>query len=550
MTRPRPIAQDFVGAQTGVRVNVLGGIDVNVLGGIDNVPPEPAEGAISFGPFRLFPRQQLLLEDGKPVRLGSRALDILITLVENSGKVVSKQELIARTWPNIFVDEGNLRVHVAALRKALRDGQAGHRYVTNMAGRGYCFVAPVRRSDVWKRSALQTATAATVRDAPGPATRMVGRDDIVNALVAQLSQRRLITLAGTGGIGKTTVARAVAQALTHSYPDGVLFIDLASVAGPELVASAVASELGIAIGSENPMQAVTAFIRDKQMLLVLDGCERVLDAAGRLVEDILRSAPGVHILATSRERLRAPCEVVQRLSPLAAPPASADLTAAEALAFPAVQLFVERAAVHLGGYELSDADVPVVSNICRKLDGIALAIEVAASRIEAFGIRGLAAILDDRFPLSMRGRRTALPRHQTLAAALDWSYEALPESERILLRRLAVFTGDFALDAAIAIASDAKHDGHDVIDGLSNLVAKSLVTADIGGAVVRYRLFNTTRIYARLKLAESGELDDVARRHAEYDQASLDSTEGGSGPHPAATVRPINVHVFDRLRAA
>jgi predicted ATPase/DNA-binding winged helix-turn-helix (wHTH) protein len=540
VTRPRPIAQDFLGAQAGIRVNVLGGVD--------NVPAAAAEGAISFGPFRLLPGQQLLLEDGKPVRIGSRALEILLALIENAGTVVSKQELIARTWPNIFVDEGNLRVHVAALRKALGDGQTGRRFIANVAGRGYCFVAPIERSEV-DRSAPSRASTP-LRDMPGPASRMIGRVEVVNALVAQLPQKRLITLAGPAGIGKTTVAHAVAQASTHRYPDGISCIDLAAVAESDLVDGVIASALGIVLVDEAPIQAVTAFLRDKQMLLVLDGCERVLDAAGRLVEEILRNAPGAHILATSRERLRATGEFVQRLAPLAAPPASAELTAGEALAFAAVRLFVERAAVHLGGYELSDADVPIVSNICRKLDGIALAIEVAASRIEAFGIRGLAAILDDRFPLSMRGRRTALPRHQTLAAALDWSYEVLPESERLLLRRLAVFTGDFTLESAIAIAADAEHDGHYVVDGLSNLVAKSLVTADVGGPVVQYRLFNTTRIYARLKLAESGELDDVVRRHAEYDQVSSDATERVSGRLPAAPLRPISIGALDDLRAA
>jgi predicted ATPase/DNA-binding winged helix-turn-helix (wHTH) protein len=541
MTTPRPIAQDFVGAQAGIRVNVLGGIDDT---------HSSAKGGISFGSFRFFADRRLLLEDDKPVRLGSRALDILNNLVENAGKVVSSQELIARTWPDTFVEEGNLRVHVAALRKALRDGQAGQRYISNIAGRGYSFVAPIGRLDVSRPTVFHIPAPAPVQDSPRPVSRMIGRADVVNALVAQMAQRRLITLSGPAGIGKTMVANAVVQAVAHLYADGVCVIDLSAASEADLVESIVASELRVAVASEGPLQAIIAHLRDKQLLLVLDSCERVLEDVGRVVEDVLKNAPGVKILATSRERLRAPFESVQRLSPLAVPRASADLTVAEALGFSAVQLFVERAAAHLDGYELSDSDVPMVCNICRKLDGIPLAIEVAASRVEAFGIRGLAAILDDRFPLSMRGRRTALPRHRTLAAALDWSYEVLPAPEQMLLRRLSVFAGDFTLDAMIAVAADAAdadHSADEVIDALANLVAKSLVTADISGPVVRYRLFNTTRVYARLKLAESGELDDIARRRAEYDRASAAESEPVEDSWiPAA----IYSHQRDNARAA
>jgi predicted ATPase len=259
-----------------------------------------------------------------------------------------------------------------------------------------------------------------------------------------------------------------------------------------------------------------AYLKDKQMLLVLDSCERVIDAAAALAEQVFHRAPGVHILTTSRESLRAEGERVQRLLPLEVPPASAKITADEAMSFSAIQLFVERATASADGFRLSDADALVVAEICRRLDGIALAIELAAGRVDVLGLQGLAAHLDDRFRLLTRGRRTALPRHQTLSATLDWSYELLSELERVVLRRLAVFAGAFTLTAASTVASNVEVAASDVADCVANLVAKSLVTADFSGATVTYRLFETMRAYALEKLNASGERSAVGRRHAEY----------------------------------
>ena len=262
------------------------------------------------------------------------------------------------------------------------------------------------------------------------------------------------------------------------------------------------------------------------MLVVFDGCEHVVESAAALAVDLLKSAPGLNILATSREPLCAEGEYVRRLMPLKVPPVSRKLTVTEALAFPAVQLFVERAIERLDTFELTDADAPIVAEICRKLDGIALAIELAAGRVDAFGLRELATLLDDRFRLLMRGRRTALRRHQTLSAALDWSYEFLQEYERIILRRLAVFDSYFTLESAIAVAGDSKIATLDVVNALANLVANSLVTADIGTDIVYYRLLQTTRVYLRGKLAESRELKRVTRRHAENLQNVLEQEIG------------------------
>ncbi len=290
------------------------------------------------------------------------------------------------------------------------------------------------------------------------------------------------------------------------------------------------------------------FLKQKEMLLVLDSCEHVIEAAAVAAEEVSRGAPGVHIMATSREPLRVVGERVHRLSALETPGRSAGLTAAEALTFPAIQLFVERAAASMGGFELSDADAPIVGEICRRLDGIALAIELAAGRVAAFGIAELASRLDDRFRVLTSGRRTALPRHQTLAATLEWSYSFLRETERAMLRRLAVFAGDFTLEAAVALASE--FEPSDALGLVADLVAKSLVVADLGGETARYRLLDTTRLYGREKLKESGEIQQTHRRLAGYLQDSLASAAVDSEtlPKPAWLVS-YGWHI-DNLRAA
>jgi predicted ATPase/DNA-binding winged helix-turn-helix (wHTH) protein len=477
-------------------------------------PAVAADSAIAFGPFRFLPAQQLLLEDEAPVRLGSRAHDILTVLVEHAGEVVGKSELIARVWPNTFIDENTLRVHVAGLRRALGDGQPGRRYLASVPGRGYRFVAPVtvEQQDAPPRHIPETA-AAPAHNLPVSRARVVGRAEVIAVLGDRLRRRPFITIVGAGGIGKTAVALAVAEALLPTYRHGVWLVDLASVGDSLSVPGAVMKALGLAIRSENQESELVDFLRDKETLVVLDSCEHVTDAAASLAEQLLAEAPGAHILATSREPLRAESERVHHLPPLRSPGESTNLTAAEALAFPAVQLFVERAAAILDGFELSDDDAPIVSDICSKLGGIALAIELAAARVDAFGVQQLGTLLDDRFHILTYGKRTAQARHQSLAAALDWSYEFLPEVERIVLCRLSVFVGAFRLESAIAVAGD---DTTDVVEAVANLVAKSLVAADITGSVVRYRLLDTTRAYALQKLSARGEQEHYAQRHARH----------------------------------
>ena len=504
------------------------------------------EETFAFGSFRLIPAQRVLLDDGKPLRLGSRALDILTTLVEQAGETVHKDRLIARAWPDTVVDDGALRVHVAALRKALGDGRAGRRYIANNPGRGYAFVAPVTREHQY--SAPATPGGGTAADnLPVPLTRIVGREDIVAALAAQLAQRRLLTIVGPGGIGKTTVAVAVARAVTRAYADGVWFVGLASLLDPDLVPSAVNTALGITQSGADQLSGLAAWLRDKHALIVLDSCEHVIGAVAPLAEAVLKVAPQLHILATSREPLRAEGEWLHRLASLDLPPESLELSAAGALGYSAVQLFSERAMAAADGFILDDANVTAVLEICRRLDGLPLALELAAARTDVFGVRELAAHLDDRFRVLTSGRRTALPRHQTLSATLDWSYQLLGEAERTVLHRLAVFAGDFSLDAAVAVAADIA--SSKVVDHIASLVAKSLVAADLRDETAQYRLLDTTRLYAFDKLRSAGELPEAARRHAEYYCAVFAHAEAESESRPQAEWLAIYGRHLDNVRA-
>ena len=512
-----------------------------------DLAPYSGESAVSFGPYRLFPAQRLLVEGDKPVRLGSRALDMLIALVEHPGEVVGRDELMARVWPNTHVDESNLKFQISALRRTLG---GGNRYLVNIPGRGYSFVAPVARAEQAGTAAPEPAQTETGHNLPALLTRLIGRNDTVNRLADQLQRQRLLTIVGPGGIGKTSVALAIAERLIPDYQHGVWLIDLAPLGDPGLVANALADALGLQIRSGDPFPGLVASLRDKKMLLVLDNCEHVIEAAATLAVAILTAARGVQIVATSREPLRIEGEHVHRLSPLASPPASAGLTAADALGFPAVQLLVERAAATLDEFELTDSDAPIVADICSKLDGIALAIELAAARIDTFGVREVAAHLDDRFELLTRGRRTALPRHRTLRATLDWSYQLLPEPERVALRRMAILAGRFSEQAASSIAASVEIAASEIVESLANLVTKSLVWVDVGDLALRYRLSETVRAYALEKLAESGEREQIAGRHAEYYLGLFERAKAEAETRPMdewlAEYRPR----IDNLRAA
>jgi predicted ATPase/DNA-binding winged helix-turn-helix (wHTH) protein len=485
------------------------------------------EPVFEFEQFRLLPSRQLLMQGSNVCPLGSRAIDILVCLLEQAGQMVTKQELLKRAWPNTFVDEANLRVNVSALRKALGDGQAGRRFIVNLTGQGYSFVAPVRRLEAPAAPLSPDPVSEVKHNLPAQPVRPLGRESDIESISLQLPMRRCVTIAGPGGIGKTTLAVAVAQRLLPMYDEGVWFVDLSSLTDGQLILPSIAQVLGLSLRSGNALQSLVTFLRDKRLLLVLDNCEHVIEEAATLVENVLLETGQVRILATSRETLRVNHEWVHWIAPLALPPVGAALTAAEALTFAAVRFFTECAAVTVEGFTLQDADVATAVEVCRGLDGLPLAIELAAARIDILGLKGLAKVLHEPFLLLSEGRRSAFPRQQNLTRMLEWSYKLLTATERSILRRLSVFRGEFSLDGALQIAGGDGIESEHVYSAVLTLSAKSLITSDIhaGTPNPQYRMLHVTRTLLSHKLRETAENTAVLRRHADYIQVMLAKAE-------------------------
>jgi len=469
------------------------------------------DAVLAFGPFRLLPQQRMLLRDGVRVKIPGRAWDILLALVGRPGDVVRKGALLQRLWPDGNAKEATLRVHVAILRKVLENGHDRRCYIENVTGLGYRFIMPVRHLT---QSPVITSAAGTAA-AVLPPQQLIGREEVLARLIACVPARRFMTIVGAGGVGKTTLAEAALHGLHPAHFTSVCFINLASIVHPEGVAPRIAGALGLTAVCGDPLTDIGAQIRDQRLLIVLDNCEQIIESAAHIVERLLGLAPQLHILATSREPLRARGEYVLRLVPLELPPSATLLTAAEALAYPAVRLFIQRAARTLDDFEVHDADIPAVVEICRRLDGLPLAIELAAARTEALGVHELALNLCDHLTLLTRGPRTAPPRQQTLRATLDWSYERLTPAEQVALRRLAVFDCFFDEPAARGVLADPAIDKHDVLDLLTSLVAKSLLNSHLIGTGARFRLLQTTRAYALEKLQASGESAAIESRRAQ-----------------------------------
>jgi predicted ATPase/DNA-binding winged helix-turn-helix (wHTH) protein len=452
------------------------------------------DGIAAFGPFRLSPAARILEKDGVPLALGPRALDILIVLVERAGEIVSHRDLMSRVWRGLVVSPSNLRVHMTGLRKVLGDGEGEARYIANVTGQGYCFVAPVLRASSPEPAQPSPATTSTPavqrrRALPPVLARMIGRDEIVRTIAADLRTDRFVTIVAPGGMGKTTVAVSVAHAMAEEFAGMVCFVDVGAITDPWLVPATIASTLGLAIQTEDALPPLMAFLLSARMLLVLDNCEHLIDVTATLAERIFFDAPAVHILATSREALRVEGERAFWLPPLKSPVPNSDLKAGDIQTFPAVTLLIERAAASGSRFELNDANAPQVADICARLDGIALALELVGGRVGTYGVEATLNLLNKRLGLHWQGRRTALPRHQTLHALLDWSYGLLAEPERLVLRRLSIFVGTFSLEGAQAVAAGEELSEKVVASIVDHLVAKSLVwTATADDGVIRYRL--------------------------------------------------------------
>jgi len=502
--------------------------------------------AYLFGPFQLVPARRALLIGDRRQRLGSRAFDLLVALVQRHGRHVSNAELQALVWPETVVDPGALRVHMSALRKALGGGFDGNRYIVNEPSRGYCFIADVEALDadpVPVPTQEQPAGRVVASPLPVSPTRLFGRCGLVTDIGRLLPERRCVTVVGPGGVGKSALAIAAAGQVSVAQGMAGVFVELAPAVDSVSVLAQLSSALGLT-GAADPLPTVIAFLREKRMLVLLDNCEHVLAETRVLIERLLNEAGQIVVLATSREPLGIDAEWVVRLPTLATPPIAA-MSAAQAREFPAVALFAERAASN--GFDFTEDDVASVITICRRLDGLPLAIELAAACVDQLGVAALEQLVSERLTLPRRGRRTALPRHQTLRATIDWSHELLSEPEKRLLRRLAVFRGRFTELAAHAISGD---EPDRVADTLQALVAKSLVVGDVDLDPPQYRLLESTRDYAQEKLIAGGETDLALRRLTLFLRDHLQRIDADR-LHASATSWPTShAYLIPDVRAA
>jgi predicted ATPase/DNA-binding winged helix-turn-helix (wHTH) protein len=507
-----------------------------------------------FGRFVLRHAERQLLIDGEPAPLGARAYDLLTALVQRRDRVVSKDELLELVWPKAVVEENTLQVHISALRKVL-----GQQAITTIPGRGYRLTVELEQVG----SAGPAPSRAQTNQAPAAATvlrgnlpsqlpSLIGRDEDLQVLLAEVKGHPLVTLVGAPGVGKTTLATAAAHAASRQWRDGAWKVELAQVIDPAQLPYAVAQSLGIALNGPGPSQELlVGVLQSRSLLLLLDNCEHLADAAAALAEAIVAHAPGVRILATSQERLNVAIERVIKLNPLEVP--SADANPADPERFGAIRLFAERARAADPHFELGSNNAAAVADICRHLDGLPLAIELAAARVRVLGVHGVRDRLGERFRLLTGGARTAMRRHQTLRAAIDWTHALLSEVDKTVFRRLGVFVGGFTMELAQQVAADAKVDEWAVLEALSALVDKSLVTLQDEDAP-RYALLETSCAFALEKLVEAGETADVLRRHPAALRTVLEPVyearygERGSltGDAFAARLRPE----IDNLRSA
>lgn len=498
---------------------------------------------IAFGPFVLFPSQRQLKREGKPVLAGDKAFDLLCTLVQQPGKIFSNDEIIESVWQRQFVESSNLRVTIASLRKLLGHTEQGEDFIVNVVGRGYSFTkcVPV---EAWPNQLVSRDPSdrgladASPGQLPLLLKPVIGRAEEIDRLVKLIQGHRLVTIVGPGGIGKTTLAvSALAQARLPSF--SVCFVDFAPTQDAALVPARVAAALGLETSASDPIQHILDRLSRQDSILIFDNCEHLSEATAELADIVLRGTKTVRIVATSREALRLEPEVVVRLDGLACPPDGEVDTAMQVSEFAAVQLLIERTEAAHPGFQLTDELAKAAADICRRLDGIALAIQLAASRVPAFGMAGVAARLGDRFSLLSKGARTPLSRHRTLEAAFEWSLDLLSPAERTAFERLSIFSGGFTMDEAAELVASDEVTASEVVQIVADLVDKSLVTFRDGPRPT-YRMLETIRAFGADRLRASTHHEDAARRHAlrsirqcrEF--AALDPAEGNNMARAAA----------------
>ncbi len=511
--------------------------------GTGQLPFPMSPKCFEFGPFRLFPVERRLFRNETPIEIGSRALDILVLLSEHAGGVVAKHSIVETVWPGINVEESSLRVQIAKLRKALGEGQDGARYIANIAGRGYSLVAAVARSRSLQSHDPQAFSHSGVQTLPRT-VKPVGREQDIAKIKALVNSSGFVTVHGFGGIGKTTVAVTVAEELVRDFEDGLVYLDLGCINSSDAMESTLARALGTAVEEGNQRSAIYDALGNKHLLLIIDNCEHLLDAATELVEEIRHRFPQLTFLVTTPEHLRAEGEHVYPLPPLEIPPDVNAVSPDEIMRYPSAQLFIERAVA--AGYELehSDKEARYVAKICEKLEGIPLALELVASRLVVHGIEETDVLCAGMFALAWQGRRTAVPRQQTLMSSLDWGYRLLSETEKAVLRRLSAFSGIFTLaEMQTACVDDVGVKRDECIDAFGQLVAKSFV---LGGRDGKFRIYRIARAYAWRKLLEAAEVESVIERLNQFGYRSTrDSSSERTVTRATRAVHPPLYGVID-----
>ena len=465
-----------------------------------------------LGPFRLYPEAGVLTCEGAVVPLGPRAIAVLTVLVDDAEAYVAKERILEAAWPGVVVEESNLAVQISAIRRALASDPGRECWVETLSRRGYRFVGPVSKRTGKPRPAAPSGVRSRP---PRTLTSFVGREHELEEIPRLLSRSRLVTIVGVGGIGKTRLATQLAARMACEYPDGVCFVDFAALVDERLVPEAVASSLGVnEVPGEHIRETLLRYVDSRALLLVFDNCEHILPSCAVFTKELLNASDRASVLATSREGLNITGEVKFGLSSLAIPEAHQLQHMSTLLDYPAVRLFCDRAIAAQPRFQLTEQNAAAVVDICRRLDGIPLAIELAAARTKSLLPEKIAERLHDCFRLLQSGDTTAPKRLQTLRASIDWSYALLTQAEHAVLRRLAVFPGTWTLEAAEAVVADAEVERGDVLVIIGSLVEKSLVQFEDG--VGRYRLLETIRLYAFEYLVGVGEEFGTRLRHVDF----------------------------------